>query len=103
VGSCFAEDDLYTTKWDVEENVDIERFFFGRVDTEGKSAVEFFSDFQFDDPRQEAAYHGLMKYISVQKLRTPKGLGWLSSLPSGFFCFSGFKTSTAPLGLTASG
>jgi hypothetical protein len=81
--SCFAEDDLYTTKWGVEENVDIERFFFGRVDTEGKSAVEFFSEFQFDDPRQEAAYHGLMNYMSVQKLRTPKGLGWLSSLPEG--------------------
>jgi hypothetical protein len=81
--SCFAEDDLYTTKWGTEENVDIERFFFGRVDTEGKSAVEFFSDFQFDDPRQEAAYHGLMNYMSVQKLRTPKGLGWLSSLTEG--------------------
>jgi hypothetical protein len=81
--SCFAEDDLYTTKWGVEENVDIEKFFFGRVDTEGKPAVEFFSDFQFDDPRQEAAFYGLMNYMSVQKLRTPKGLGWLSNLPEG--------------------
>ena len=25
----------------------------------------------------------MMKYISIQKLRTPKGLGWLSSLPEG--------------------
>jgi hypothetical protein len=80
-GSCFAEDDLYTTKWGTGENIDIEKFFFGRVDSEGKRGVEFFSDFQFDHPGQEAAYHGLMNYMSVQKLRTPKGLGWLSSLP----------------------
>lgn len=81
--SCFAEDDLYTIKWGTEENVDIEKFFFGRVDSEGRSAVEFFSDFQFDDSRQEPAFQGLMHYMSVQKLRTPKGLGWLSGLPAG--------------------
>jgi hypothetical protein len=49
--SCFAEHDLYTTKWGAEENVEVERFFFGRVDTDSKSTVEFFSDFRFDDPR----------------------------------------------------
>jgi hypothetical protein len=81
--SCFAEDDLYTTKWGVEENVDIEKFFFGRVDSNGKSAIEFFSNFQFDHPDQEKAFRSLMNYMSVQKLRTPKGLGWLSSLPEG--------------------
>jgi hypothetical protein len=82
-GKCFAENDLYTTKWVTNENVDIEKFFFGRVDTEGKSAVVFFSDFQFDHPGQHDAFNGLMNYVSVQKLRTPKGLGWLSSLPAG--------------------
>jgi hypothetical protein len=80
---CFAEHNLYTTKWGEQESVDIEKFFFGRVDTEGKFAVEFFSDFQFDVPDQEQAYHGLMNYMSVQKLRTPKGLAWLSGLPGG--------------------
>ena len=39
--SCFAEDELYTVKWGSEKNVDIEKFFFGRVDSGGKSAVEF--------------------------------------------------------------
>jgi hypothetical protein len=81
--SCFAERDLYTVRWGAQVNVDIEKFFFGRVDSEGKSAVEFYSDFRFDDPRQETAYHGLMNYMSVQKLRTPKGLGWLSGLSAG--------------------
>jgi hypothetical protein len=81
--SCFAESDLYTTKWGGKENVDIEKFFFGQVDTDGKFAVEFFSDFQFDHPDQHDAFNGLMNYMSVQKLRTPKGLGWLAQLPAG--------------------
>lgn len=81
--SCFAEDDLYTTRWGGEENVDIEKFFFGQVDTNGKFGVEFFSDFQFDHPNQHDAFNGLMNYMSVQKLRTPKGLGWLAQLPAG--------------------
>jgi hypothetical protein len=81
--SCFAEDGLYTTKWGTEENVDIEKFFFGRVDSSGKSAVEFFSNFQFDHPDQHDAFNNLMNYMSVQKLRTPKGIGSLSGLPGG--------------------
>src|SRR5882672_3029189 len=63
--SCFAQDDLYTVQWGGHENVDIEKFFFGRVDSEGKSAVEFFSDFRFDHADQEQAFNGLMNYMSV--------------------------------------
>lgn len=81
--SCFAEDDLYTTIWGSQQNVDIEKFFFGEVDTKGKAAVEFCSDFKFDTPGQHAAVQSLVHYMSVQKLRTPKGLGWLSSLRLG--------------------
>jgi hypothetical protein len=82
---CFAEDDLYTTRWGAGENRDIEKFFFGRVDNEGKLGVEYFTDFDFDRPGQEPhpAFHGLLNYVSVQKLRTPKGLGWLSGLRGG--------------------
>jgi hypothetical protein len=81
--SCFAEDGLYTTKWGTEENVDIEKFFFGRVDSSGKSAVEFFAKFRFDHPDQHDALNNLMNYMSVQKLRTPKGIGWLSGQLGG--------------------
>lgn len=82
-GSCFAENDLYTVKWGGTENVEIEKFFFGRVDSNGKSAVEFFSDFRFDHGGQEGAFQHLLNYMSVQKLRTPKGLGWLAQLRDG--------------------
>lgn len=82
-GSCFAEHDLYTTRWGGEENVDIEKFFFGRVDSDAKSAVEVYSNFRFDQPGLHEGYQRLVNYMSIQKLRSPKGLGWLSGLPRG--------------------
>jgi hypothetical protein len=72
--SCFAQDDLYTTKWGKLENRDIEQFFFGRIDTEGRKAVEYFAEFEHPDA-DEKSFLDLMNYMSVQKLRTPKGTG----------------------------
>lgn len=76
---CFAEDDLYTTRWDGSENTDIEQFFFGAIDRAGKSAVEFFDSFQHSRA-DDTAFLSLVRYMSVQKLRTPKGLGWLGQI-----------------------
>ena len=73
---CFAQDDLYTTRWGGFENRDIEKFFFGQVDSRGKRAVEHFSDWSFNGESADAL-QALLHYMSVQKLRTPKGLGWL--------------------------
>ncbi len=75
--SCFAQEDLYTIQFGDNPNVDIERYFFGQVDSNGRQAVEFFSDFQIRSGLHEAFSH-LLRYMSVQKLRTPKGLGWLA-------------------------
>ena len=76
--SCFAQADLYTTKWGNIENTEIEQFFFGKIDSGGRQAVEFFGRFQHPDSDFDGdAYRNLMTYMSVQKLRTPKGLGWL--------------------------
>lgn len=73
---CFAKDDLYTTRWGSIENRDIEKNFFDGVDRDGKAAVEHFSNWKFDGESAEAL-QSLLPYMSVQKLRTPKGLGWL--------------------------
>jgi hypothetical protein len=75
--SCFAQDDLYTVKWGNWINVDIERHFFGRIDREGRRAVEYFTAFDHDGG-DRAAFQQLLTYMSVQKLRTPKGLAWLA-------------------------
>src|SRR5947208_2433486 len=73
----FAEDDLYTTRWGSISNRDIEKFFFGRFDNDGLAAIEYFSTYASDDA-SETAFNVLLPYMSVQKLRTPKGLADLS-------------------------
>lgn len=83
--SCFKETDLYTVKFGSFESTEIEQFFFGRVDTEGRKAVEFFANYRsFNDFHNgmspEKAFNALLNYMSIQKFRTPKGLKYLASL-----------------------
>ncbi|NWF17156.1 DUF4238 domain-containing protein [Pseudomonas reactans] len=75
---CFAERDLYTTKFADFESTEIEEKFFGEIDKKGKRAVEYFSEFSHPSVDRNA-FMDLMNYISVQKLRTPKGLEYLKS------------------------
>lgn len=74
---CFAVDDLYTTRFGGIESRYLERVFFGEVDARGKQAVEFFAAFDHDR-MDEDALPDLMTFMSMQKLRTPKGLDWLA-------------------------
>jgi hypothetical protein len=77
--NCFAQEDLYTVKWGELTNTDIEKFFFGQIDRDGKAAVAYFTDYEHKGA-SEKAFVGLLEHMSVQKLRTPKGLGYLSLL-----------------------
>jgi hypothetical protein len=74
----FSEDDLYTTSWGDISNVEIEKFFFGQLDNEAPTALDYFSTFEHPDAN-EGAFKKLMIYMSVQKLRTPKGLALLAA------------------------
>lgn len=79
----FAQDDLYTAKIGKLHSTDMEQLFFGEIDRQGKKAVEFFSQFWFHkdiDQDPTVKLQDLMRYMSVQKLRTPKGLAWLMLL-----------------------
>ena len=69
----FFEDDLYTTRFGKLESTEIERYFFGKFDRIGKTAVEEISHFEHTNfnPRN---IQNLISYMSIQKLRTPKGL-----------------------------
>lgn len=83
--SCFKETDLYTVKYGRYKSTEIEQFFFGKVDEDGREAVDFFSRYQsFNDFRGDVSpdnvFHSLLRYMSVQKFRTPKGLRYLSAL-----------------------
>jgi Protein of unknown function (DUF4238) len=76
---CFCKEDLYTTKFDRWESTEIERKFFGEVDDKGRSAIDYFANFEHPSVNREA-FDDMMRYLSVQKLRTPKGLEYLSNL-----------------------
>ena len=75
---CFVEKDLYTTYLGSEASTGIEQSFFGPIDRNGKIGVEYFSDYEYQTV-DYAAYDFMINFLSTQKLRTPKGLGWLSN------------------------
>ena len=75
---CFFKDDLYTTRWGKFESTDIEQYFFGEVDNAAPAALDYFADFNHPSANGRAL-HVLLPYMSLQKLRTPKGLAMLES------------------------
>ncbi len=75
---CFVEKDLYTTRFGVEESTKIEQIFFGQIDHKGRDAAEYFTNFAHPSVNGDA-FNDMVLYMSTQKLRTPKGLDWLSN------------------------
>lgn len=76
---CFAEDDLYTAWFGSERRTGIEQFFFGKIDVNGRKAVDFFTAYDHLDYAWDGnMFNNMVLYLSTQKLRTPKGLGWLA-------------------------
>jgi hypothetical protein len=75
---CFAEKDLYTTRFGDKESTRIEQIFFGQIDLKGKEGVEYFTSFAHPSVNGDA-FNNLLLYMSTQKLRTPKGLAWLKT------------------------
>ena len=61
------------------KSTEIEQFFFGRVDREGREAVEYFANFSHPSADGDA-FQALLNYMSVQKLRTPKGLAHFAEM-----------------------
>lgn len=76
---CFYKENLYTTKFPGWESTEIEERFFGEIDAKGKDAVEYFSDFAHPSVNPDA-FNAFLPYISSQKLRTPRGLGYLKKI-----------------------
>lgn len=76
---CFVEEDLYTTRFGNWESTEIEEKFFGQIDRNGKAAVEYFSSFEHPSADGDAL-RALLLFMAAQKMRTPKGLDYLSSI-----------------------
>lgn len=77
--SCFCQDNLYTTSLPGLSPTDIEERFFGHIDSTGREAVTYFEQFQHPSADQDA-FMNFLPYMSVQRLRTPKGLRYLASI-----------------------
>ncbi|MEK7589223.1 MAG: DUF4238 domain-containing protein [Patescibacteria group bacterium] len=75
---CFAQHDLYTTYLGTDTPRDIEKIFFGAVDSNGRAGVEYFSSFAHPSIGHDT-FNPMLLYMSTQKLRTPKGLGLIGS------------------------
>lgn len=76
---CFCLDDLYTTAFGDWKSTEIEEKFFGPIDSKGKSAVEYFSSFEHPSADGDQ-FRAMLPYMSIQKIRTPKGLANLAAI-----------------------
>lgn len=71
---CFYRDDLYTVKLGTWTTDQVERRFFGIVDSRGRDAVSHFAEFDRIVEPTWGAGRDLVPYMDAQKFRTPKGL-----------------------------
>jgi hypothetical protein len=74
---AFRQRDLYSTFFGTSVNDEIERKLFGDIDTRGAHAVRAFIG--EDAGEWHRHFSTFFEYIDVQKIRTPKGLDWLSA------------------------
>ena len=74
---CFAQDDLYTRWFGEERNTQVEQNFFGQIDTNARKSIKYFSEYDHTSIDYEAL-HNMLPYLGSQRLRTPRGLTWLS-------------------------
>jgi hypothetical protein len=77
--SCFNQDDLYTTKHGPWLSTEIEEKFFGPLDATARPSLDYFANFEHPHWVGEH-FQSLVIYMSIQKLRTQKGLAYLSEI-----------------------
>jgi hypothetical protein len=80
--NCFQSDHLYSMRFGNQITDHLEKNFFGKIDNDGKRAVELFSNYDYMKQADEAHenFHQFLRYMDAQKWRTPKGLDFLQKL-----------------------
>jgi hypothetical protein len=71
---CFHVTDLYTLRFARKTSDEMEKIFFGMVDTRGHDAVETFRDYAGLSKRAIDDFKSLVGYMGAQRFRTPRGL-----------------------------
>ena len=70
---CFCLNDLYTRGFGDWKSTEIEEKFFGPIDRRGQSSRGVFRHLQHPSADGDH-FHAMLPYMSIQKIRTPKGL-----------------------------
>jgi hypothetical protein len=71
---CFYVDDLYTLRFGRKTSDEMEKIFFGMVDTLGHDAVETFGNYAGLSKHAIDNFKHLVGYMGAQRFRTPRGL-----------------------------
>jgi hypothetical protein len=77
---CFCRNDLYTFRLGNLTTDEIERRFFGTIDSRGRRAVEIFGDYNGFSKAVHEVFQVLPQYMDAQRFRTPRGLAQLKLL-----------------------
>lgn len=78
---CFCADELYTVKFGDWLSDEIERRFFGAIDSQGRHSLQAVAEFEgLRRGLNTAAFGFLPQYMDAQRMRTPRGLERLQSL-----------------------
>ncbi len=77
----FQAFDLYTTRFGGHLNDEVERLLFGEIDTKGATAIRAWIN--GSEVQRHSSFHDFFSYMDAQKLRTPKGLDWITNQYSG--------------------
>lgn len=74
---CFQEANLYSVQVPGFPKDQFEKAFFGEYDASGAAAVEEVAKAGHRVAISHSGYQNFFAYLSIQALRTPKGLAWL--------------------------
>jgi hypothetical protein len=77
---CFCADELYTVRLGPWLNDEIEKRFFGRIDSLGQESVRNLASFEGLSQSTGKGLDYLPAYMDAQRMRTPRGLARLQSL-----------------------
>ena len=78
-GAVSSETDLYTLRFPLVDATDVERLFYGEIDSKGRVAVDYFAGFQHGGPGPGEVFNDFIVYLTTQEAAyTLKGLAWLA-------------------------
>jgi len=77
---CFCKRDLYTVNLGKLTTDEVEKRFFGAIDSRGRKAVEVFGDYNGYSDRVHETFLALPQYMDAQRFRTPRGLDQFKTL-----------------------